>query len=88
MLLVVDGIDYFFCHVPRLHIPSLFINYPNCEGKITNIILKTIIFAVAFNMFCEMIGTSETPTAEEFKTWYCPLIEKMLLEYPVHQSSK
>ena len=24
-----------------------------------------------------------TPTAEQFKTWYCPLIEKMLQEYPV-----
>ena len=23
-----------------------------------------------------------TPTAEQFKTWYCPLIEKLLLEYP------
>ena len=27
-----------------------------------------------------------TPTAEQFKTWYCPLIEKMLQEYPVNQS--
>jgi vancomycin resistance protein VanW len=25
-----------------------------------------------------------TPTAEQFKTWYCPLIEKMLQEYPVN----
>ena len=24
-----------------------------------------------------------TPTAEQFKTWYCPLIEKMLLEYAI-----
>ena len=24
-----------------------------------------------------------TPTAEQFKTWYCPLIEKILQEYPV-----
>ena len=23
-----------------------------------------------------------TPTAEQFKTWYCPLIEKMMQEYP------
>lgn len=23
-----------------------------------------------------------TPTAEQFKTWYCPLIEKMIREYP------
>ena len=27
-----------------------------------------------------------TPTAEQFKTWYCPLIEKMMQEYPVNQS--
>jgi hypothetical protein len=27
-----------------------------------------------------------TPTAEQFKTWYCPLIEKMLLEYPVNHN--
>ena len=26
-----------------------------------------------------------TPTAEQFKTWYCPLIEKMLLEYPISE---
>ena len=26
-----------------------------------------------------------TPTAEQVKTWYCPLIEKMLLEYPVQR---
>ncbi len=26
-----------------------------------------------------------TPTAEQFNTWYCPLIEKMLLEYPVSE---
>ena len=24
-----------------------------------------------------------TPTAEQFKTWYCPLIEKLLLDYPI-----
>ena len=24
-----------------------------------------------------------TPTAEQFKTWYCPLIEKLLLNYPI-----
>ena len=24
-----------------------------------------------------------TPTAEQFKTWYCPLIEKLMLKYPV-----
>ena len=27
-----------------------------------------------------------TPTAEQFKTWYCPLIEKMLQEYPVSEN--
>ena len=27
-----------------------------------------------------------TPTAEQVKTWYCPLIEKMMQEYPVNQS--
>ena len=27
-----------------------------------------------------------TPTAEQFKTWYCPLSEKMLLEYPVNHN--
>ena len=27
-----------------------------------------------------------TPTAEQFKTWYCPLIEKMMQEYPINQS--
>ena len=26
---------------------------------------------------------AHTPTAEQFKTWYCPLIEKLLLEYPI-----
>ena len=26
-----------------------------------------------------------TPTAEQFKTWYCPLIEKMMMEYPVSE---
>ena len=26
-----------------------------------------------------------TPTAEQFKTWYCPLIEKLLLEYPISE---
>ena len=26
-----------------------------------------------------------TPTAEQFKTWYCPLIEKMMLAYPVSE---
>ena len=24
-----------------------------------------------------------TPTAEQFKTWYCPLVEKLLLDYPI-----
>ena len=24
-----------------------------------------------------------TPTAEQFKTWYCPLIEKLLLNHPI-----
>ena len=24
-----------------------------------------------------------TPTAEQFKTWYSPLIEKLLLDYPI-----
>jgi hypothetical protein len=26
-----------------------------------------------------------TPTAEQFKTWYCPLIEKLMLEYPISE---
>ena len=26
-----------------------------------------------------------TPTAEQFKTWYVPLIEKLLLEYPISE---
>ena len=26
---------------------------------------------------------AHTPTAEQFKTWYCPLIEKLLLAYPI-----
>ena len=24
-----------------------------------------------------------TPTAEQFKTWYVPLIEKLMMEYPI-----
>ena len=26
-----------------------------------------------------------TPTADQFKTWYVPLIEKLLLEYPISE---
>ena len=28
-----------------------------------------------------------TPTAEQFKTWYVPLIEKLMLEYPISESA-
>ena len=46
---------------------DFFINNPNIEGKITNYFLKMIIFAVDFNMFCDIrwrIGHTYSVLAE------------------------
>lgn len=69
-----------------------FANYnPYYKDKVWGIFGEQDMLARFEPLFMEHYNRSfhfpgaHTPTAEEVKTWYVPLIEKLLIEYPVNK---